>query len=277
MNAALLPFLLPDGEDIPDRPLENPGAAEKKLLFLPVWRKNTPVGITILAWFIEFASQTAILLALVWVLIKFQKLDQDDGFHFLKVLGVVALSGGPNLVPYFGHYISVTALLVGLKLVTRSPYTDVLFTTAISYALMFCANLFIIGALMGDLRPSARDAGTAGQAEVTPPQAQTIEPEPEPVAPTNPPAPPPAPPAASQVSVKPASAVAGHLVVKGLIRNGAKSVVTLDAGGKVYTLFLGDSLDLQTAGGTSRVRFDNLDADGVTLNIDGKPVKLPAH
>ncbi len=235
------------------------------------------MGITILAWFIEFASQTAILFALVWVMIKFQKLDQDDGFHFLKVLVVVALSGGLNLVPYVGHYISVTALLVGLKLVTRSPYTDVLFTASISYALMFCANLFIIGALMGDLWPSAREAGTAGQAEATPPQAQTIEPDHEPVTQTNPPAPPPAPPAAPQVAAKPAPAAAVHIVVKGLIRNGAKSVVTLEAGGKVYTLFLGDSLDLPTANGTSRVRFDNLDAAGVTLNIDGTPVKLPAH
>jgi hypothetical protein len=34
---------------------------------------------------------------------------------------------------------------------------------------------------------------------------------------------------------------------------------------------------MQTADGTSRVRFENLDEDWVTLNIDGKPVKLSAH
>ena len=54
-------------------------------------------------------------------------------------------------------------------------------------------------------------------------------------------------------------------------------MVTVDTGTKAYTLFLGDTLNMQTAEGTSRVRFENLDADWVTLNIDGKPMKLPAH
>ena len=116
-----------------------------------------------LAWFIKFAFQTAILFAVVLILIKFQKLDQNVKFNFLKLLAVVALASGLDTIPDSGHYLSVTALLLGVKIATGSPYADVLFTVGISYALMFAVNLIIIGSLMGDLRPSTRDAGNIGQ------------------------------------------------------------------------------------------------------------------
>ena len=230
------------------------------------------MNITILGWFIAFAIQTAILFALVWTLIKLQKLDQNDSYHFLKVLGVAALASGLNLVPYFGRYLSGLALLLGIKLVTRSPYTDVAFTVAISYAIMFLVKLFLIGALMGGLRPSLSDVGNPGQLEGAA-QELPAGSEPETVAKTNPPVPATAP----QVSAKPVPAGPDHLAIKGVTRNGAKSVVIIDAGKKTYTLFLGDSVNVETADGTKGVRFEALDADWVTLSIDGKPVKLPAH
>ena len=226
------------------------------------------MNINYLVWFIGFAFQTAILFAVVLILIKLQKLDQQVKFHFLKVLAVAALASGLDMIPYFGHYISVSALLVGIKFVTGSPYADVLFTVGISYAVMFAVNLFIIGSFMGDLRPSARDAGKPGQLEGAP-QEQTVETEPEKVAKTNPPA--------LRRSFQSGAGACHPLAIKGVSRNGAKSVVTVDTGTKAYTLFLGDTLNMQTAEGTSRVRFENLDADWVTLNIDGKPLKLSAH
>jgi len=230
------------------------------------------MNIDYLAWFIKFASQTVILLAVVWVLIKFQKLDQNMKFHFLKLLAVVALASGLDTIPYSGHYLSVTALLLGVKIVTGSPYADVLFTVGISYALMFAVNLFIIGSLMGDLRPSTRDAGNIGQWGNAP-QGQTVGT----VAKTNPPARAAVSNSAPQGLAKPAPAGVTRFTIKGISRNGAKSVVAIDTGTKAYTLFLGDTLNMQTADGTSRVRFENLDADWVTLNIDGKTVKLSAH
>ena len=239
---------------------------------MTVWLKNDPVNTNILFGSIAVAFQTVILFALIWTLIKLQKLNQNDGYHFLKILAVAALASGLNLIPYFGRYISALALLLGIKLVTRSPYVDVLFTVAISYALMFVVNLFIIGALMGNLRPSVRDAGEPGQLADTS-REPAIETKPETVAKTNPSA----PAAAPQRSAKPAPADAGPFAIKGITRNGAKSVVILDTGVKTYTLFLGDSVNMETAAGTKGVRFENLDADWVTLNIDGKPVKLTAH
>ena len=243
----------------------------------------------------EFASRTAILFAVVFILIKIKKLDQKLKFHFLKVLAVVALASGLDMIPDSGHYISVLVLLLGIKLATGASYTNLLFTVGFSYGLMFVANLFVISSLMGDLRPSARNAGKPAQPD-RPAWEQIIETEPDKVPKTNPPVPtvvsnppaptvvsnPPAPtvvsnPPAPTVVSNPAPAAVTRYTIKGVTRNGAKSVVTVDTGTKAYTLFLGDTLNMQTTDGTSRVRFENLDVDWVTLNIDGKPLKLWAH
>ena len=125
----------------------------------------------LLSRLIEFALQTAILLGLLWGMIKIQKLDQKFAYNFLWLLGSAALATGLDqiLQMTLGHFIGisfasyistpivVTVLLLCLKKVTHAPYVDVLFTVAISYALLFGVNLFILGSLMGDLRPSARN------------------------------------------------------------------------------------------------------------------------
>jgi hypothetical protein len=127
---------------------------------------------TLLPRFIEFALQTAILLGLLWGMIKIQKLDQKFEYNFLWLLGSAALATGLDQILqmtlghfigiYLASYIStpivVTVLLLCLKKVTQAPYVDVLFTVAISYALLFGVNLFILESLMGDLRPSARNS-----------------------------------------------------------------------------------------------------------------------
>ncbi len=265
--------------------VENPGTVGKRLLMLTVWWKNNPMNNHhIMAWFIKFPAQTVILFALVWIMIKIQKLDQNSEFHFLKLLGVVTLASVLDTLPHVGIELSGLALWMGVKYVTRSPTVDALFTAFISSALMFAVNLFILGSLMGDLRPSARHAAGPGRLEHAP-QMQTVKTESKTVAKTNLPAPAtpsiPAPAAASnpvsQVSAKPALVDASHFTIKGITRNGAKSMVIINTGTKTHTLFLGDSFDLQTAGGVSSVQFESLDEDWVTLNIDGNPVKLPAR
>jgi hypothetical protein len=120
---------------------------------------------------IKFAIQTAILLGLLWGMIKIQKLDQRFKYNFLWLLGSAALATGLDQILqmtlgrfvgiYFASYIStpivVAALLLCVKKVTQAPYVDVLFNVAISYVLLFGVNLFILDPLMGDLRPSARN------------------------------------------------------------------------------------------------------------------------
>jgi len=230
---------------------------------------------------VKFVPQTVILFALVWIMIKLQKLDQNFKFHFLKLLGVVTLASALDMIPHIGVELSGLALWLGIKYVTRSPVVDALFTAAISSALLFAVNMFVLGSLMGDLRPSAKPAGGPGRLEHT----QTVKTGPETISKTNPPAPPvtanPGPAAVSnpapQVSVKPALADASRFTIKGITRNGAKSVVIINTGTKTHTLFIGDSFNLQTATGVSIVQFENLDDDWVTLNVDGNPVRLPVR
>jgi hypothetical protein len=229
---------------------------------------------------IRFVPQTAILFALVWIMIKIQKLDQNFSFHFLKLLGVVALAGALDQVPYVGWEISGAVLWLGIKKVTRSHYVDAIFTAVISEALLFCVNLFILGALLGDLRPATGgSAGSGPSARALPAQTATVESNlpasrhldsaaaanPILAAVHNP---------VSTVAAESAQTNAILFTIKGITRHGAKSVVIIHAGTENHTLFLGDAFDLPTATGNSRVQFNNLDRDWVTLDIDGKQVKL---
>jgi len=309
---------------------------------------------------IKFAVQTAILFGLLWGMIKIQKLDQKFEYNFLWLLGSAALATGLDQILqmtlghfigiYFASYIStpivVTVLLLCLKKVTHAPYVDVLFTVAISYALLFGVNLFILESLMGDLRPSARnpdefEIATQQQElkkeyqtaiktnlpapKVNPPAtsapAKSIKPAEKAAPKTNPPAPSaptnsinpaqgaaamtnlPAPgvstnsvkpleeaapktnqPAkstptnsASQSPAKPVEVIAKYFAVKGVTRNAAKSAVTIQAGTKIYTIFLGETALTQTPDGPIPVRFKDLGEDWVVLEINGERALLPIH
>jgi hypothetical protein len=293
---------------------------------------------TLLPRFIEFVLQTAILLGLLWGMIKIQKLDQRFEYNFLGLLGSAALATGLDQILqatlghfigiYFASYIStpivVAVLLLCLKKVTHAPYVDVVFTVAISYALLFGVNLFILESLMGDLRPSARNSE---EFEIVT-QQQEIKKEYQTAIKTNLPAPkanPPAPsapansikpakgaaprtnlpaPSTSTNSVKPpeaaapktsqpaqstptnsgsrrpakpVEAIAKYFVIKGVTRNAAKSAVTIQAGTKIYTVFLGETALMQTPDGPIPVRFKDLGEDWVVLEINGEPAKFPIH
>ena len=174
----------------------------------------------LLSRLIEFALQTAILLGLLWGMIKIQKLDQRFEYNFLGLLGSAALATGLDQILqmtlghfigiYFASYLStpivVTVLLLCVKKVTQAPYVDVVFTVAISYALLFGVNLFILESLMGDLRPSAR---SPDEFEIVT-QQQEIKKEYQTAIKTNPPASKANPPAPSTPakSIKPAEKAA---------------------------------------------------------------------
>ncbi|MGB8370180.1 MAG: hypothetical protein ACLPYZ_09785 [Limisphaerales bacterium] len=265
---------------------------------------------------VEFALQTAILLGLLWGMIKIQKLDQKFEYNFLWLLGSAALATGLDQILqltlgrfigiYFASYIStpivVTVLLLCVKKVTHAPYIDVLFTVAISYALLFGVNLFILESLMGDLRSSVRNPDEFGI--VT--QQQEIKKEHQTAIKTNLPAPkanPPAPSApanpvkpaekaapktnqpaqstptnsASRSPAKPVEAMVKYFAIKGVTRNAAKSAVTIQSGAKIYTVFLGETALMQTPDGPIPVRFKDLGEDWVVLEINGEQALLPIH
>ena len=325
----------------------------KTLSFWPAPTKNNSMSGILLSRLIEFAVQTAILLGLLWGMIKIQKLDQRFAYSFLGLLGTAALTTGldQGLDMFLGHFIGIyfasfistpivcTVLLLCLKKVTQAPYVDVLFTAFISYALLFGVNLFILGSLMGDLRPSARNseefetvtqqqeikkeyqAASRTNLTVLSVPANSIKPSVKTAPKTNTPAPntptnsikpvkgavpmtnlpasststnlvkPPEaaasktnPPAQSAptnatppVPAKPIEVLIKHFFVKGVTENGAKSSVTIQCGTKIYTIFLGETALTQTPDGPIPVRFKNLAADWVDLEINGEPAKLPIH
>lgn len=241
----------------------------------------------ILILVIEFTIQTVFLLTALWIMIKLQKLN----YNFLGLLGAAVLASLLDMIPIVGHPLSVGALLLCIWKVTQSEYVDVAFTVFVGYALMFGMNLWLIGALMGDLRPSARsadedDTSTELPAEYHPATNQSSPPMPAPatnmtagkfaagqnsgtnMASTN---------VVKPAPLTPAEAIAKDISLKGLSRNSTNSSLVLNTGVKTYTLLLGESRLLDTRTGNSPVRFEELGEDWVVLNIDGEPVRLSLH
>jgi len=241
----------------------------------------------ILILVIEFTIQTVFLLSALWIMIKLQKLN----YNFLGLLGAAVLASLLDMIPFVGHPLSVGALLLCIWKITQSEYVDVAFTVFVGYALMFGMNLWLIGALMGDLRPSARsaddnDADTELPAEYQPATNQSSPPMPAPatnmtagtfaagqnsgtnIASTN---------VAKPAPLTPAEAIVKDITLKGLSRNSTNSSLVLNTGVKTYTLLLGELRSVQTRKGTVAVRFEDLGDDWVMLNIASEPVKLSLH
>jgi hypothetical protein len=203
-------------------------------------------------------------------MIKLQKLN----YHFLGLLGAAALASAIKLVPlpfHIADLISCTVLLLCIAKVTCAEYVDVKFTVVVGYALMFAVNLFLLGSLLGDLRPSAREAGNHRIREEMEHKDDTAGAS-SAAAATNP-----TPLAVKPQAVKSPEAALPPLSVKSLIRNGARSCVTLQSEKDSRTIFLGDSELVQTPIGPLNVRFDGLTDQFVLLSVGEQQVKLAAR
>ena len=99
---------------------------------------------------------------LLWGMLRVQKLN----YNLLGLFGSSLLATLVALIPVAGSYLSYAVLIICLWKCTGADIApDITFTVGISGALMFCVNLFVIGALMGRLRPDlASDHGKGGSA-----------------------------------------------------------------------------------------------------------------
>jgi hypothetical protein len=226
---------------------------------------------------IGFAARTVLLLAALWIMIKVQKLN----YHFLGLLGAAALASAIKLIPlpfHIADIISCAVLLLCIAKVTGAEFVDVKFTVFVGYAVMFAINLLLLGSLMGDLRPSAREAQNHSLKEETdgeddtPTTNQAVATGQAAAANTNR-----APLDVKSETVKLPEATLPKLSVKSLIRNGAKSCVTLQSENDTRVLFLGDSELVKTATGPVKVRFDGLTDQSVLLTVGEQQVKLAAR
>ncbi len=224
-------------------------------------------------FFIEVVIQTVFLALALWIMILLQKLN----YQLLGLLGTAALVStiDRGLDLFLGHYLGTyettsisTPFVLGvlyfcLKKVTMADRTDIYFTVGIAYALVLCMNLWLLGALLGDLRPSARFSESANTAALSMETNDT----PSAASGTNPPA------QSAAIPAMPDS----PFVINGLTRNGDNSTVTVHNGKKTQTIFLGEAVTFQTADGPASVRFKQLNDDSVVLTVNGVDMKLPVH
>ena len=241
----------------------------------------------ILAYAVGWMAQTVILFVALWIMVTLQKLE----YTVLALLGTAAL--GLDMIPYAGHYIAVPVLYICIARVTRADlFPDAVFTVVVAYALMFCANLFLIGSLMGDLRPSVRYAEPT-EASATNREATALEAGTNSLSPTNPVAasapktnavPVPhtnnatlAKPKAAMVTnaAKPLENFATTFSVKGISQGPRSSLASISTGVKTYTISVGETMSMETAKKKVEVRCEAVNEDSVVLDIAGQRVTLP--
>ena len=209
-----------------------------------------------------FLIQGTILLALLWIMIKVQRLN----YTFLGLLGSTVLASGLDMIPYAGHFLAVPALYFCIWKVTGSPiFTDAAITVVISYALMFCLNFFVVGAFKSYLRSAHHPSDIKDSPQIEASKSNRVSEAHNPALPaiTN---------LVQTIDEKQAAEIAGKFVIKGVTRNGDKSTVTIQSVKKVYVISLNQSVSVQTDDGPVSVSLTELNKDWVILKIKGTQV-----
>jgi len=221
----------------------------------------------------------------LWVLVKIQELE----WNFLGLLGSAAVGSGLDMIPFVGHYLAVIALWLCLMKATNGDlFPDITLTVAVGYALVFCMNLFVLGSLLGNLRPSHK------QAPLAPPEKEAVavnEPEPDKPLDKPPGKPPevkeptpvvaarapdtlPAPQPSSPPAAKSAREIIRNFSVQGIIEGIDKPVGTINSGLKIYALVAGETRSMETKDGRIVVRFDGVRDHQAVLTISGEQIAL---
>jgi hypothetical protein len=233
------------------------------------------------------------------IMIKIQKLQ----YSFVGVLICAAIGSGLELIPYAGHYIAVAFLYGSIAKVTGADmYPDAVFTVAVSYALMFCMNLFVIGMLIGNLglaryEPMESDfADEDAEEEVVATNKTAVASSPAPAAREKTPAPAKAtnvakvtapakvqPKAAAEKTAsaktkeraeRTAQDIAAKFSLKGISKSANQSIAMIHTGVKSYSILLGQTLTMRTATGDFAVTCDEMGNEAVILSIAGEQIEL---
>jgi len=234
--------------------------------------------IEVLSYAVEFIVEAACLMAALWVMIKVQKLN----YSFLGLLVSAALGAALDMIPYFGHYLAVPVLFFSLYRVTRAEmFPDVAFTVVVAYALTFCMNLFLLGAFIGDLRPSAREepeeittpamSGADQTAELPSApsnQVAVVQSNPVPVVSQKA-----AVPIKAATTAKLSEATLKSIKLKGL-NSGARPSAILSDGKRTFTLNVGESRSLTTADGLVTVKLERVTSDRAAISLNGEQLTL---
>jgi hypothetical protein len=222
---------------------------------MPEWNPQT----------VEYALVAAGLLAswlvytvLLWLMIKIQRLN----CHFWALLGSSALAVGLNQVPVVGAYVSVVVLLFCLWKATGAALVpDVVFTVVIAGALMFCVNLWVLGAAMGRLRPTLEAAVLAADAEM-PANQQTNQPADHPARPKS---------SKSARAVPPKREYDNlGLSVRGILLHVKKPTAMISWANGNFQLSPGENCSLETRDGLALISCQRITEKTVTLLLGEK-------
>lgn len=211
---------------------------------------------------------------LLWGMIRIQKLNYNLPGLFASSLLAIVVSN----LPFVGSYLSYAVLVICLWKCTGADIApDVLFTVGISGALMFCFNLFVIGALMGDIKPdlsaNARDdwsiaafpdtdSGDADEMEESDGEAEgELSP----------------PTAVSNSTAKPpTSSVSTVLRLKGVTLNSLRPSAMVFDGARVHTIFAGSDFSTDVGNGRVRYHCEQISKNGVVISGgDSERLVLP--
>jgi hypothetical protein len=205
----------------------------------------------IIYYSIAFLFHSALLMGVLWVMIKLQGFN----YNFLGLLGSSAAAGALDMIPFVGHAFAVITLYICITKMTRaSMFPDAAFTVAVGYALMFAVKIFAFTALMGDLRP----------ASVYPSEHPEDQPSVLAQAETNDTS------LTQVVATNAATEFVQKLSISGVTQNGTRSTVTIQCAHKSYLVFLGDTALLPNDGKLVPVKLEKVENKKLTFSINGE-------
>ena len=208
---------------------------------------------------------------LLWGMIKIQKLN----YNTLGLFGSSLAATLVAFIPYVGSYLSYAVLIFCLWKCTGAEIApDIIFTVGIAGALMFCVNLFVIGALMGDVRSdlsaAAREDFDSTEMADTDTEEESDEEEP--------PTPEPAivkPTVTAQPKLPTVKANTTSLVLKGLTFNASRPFVMISDGTRVHTISSGESFTATLPQGRTKFSCEEITKTSVMLKSQaGELVRL---
>ena len=228
-----------------------------------------------LSYLIEFGVQAVFMSAALWVMIKIQHLN----YNFLGLVICGALASAIDIIPHFGHYLAVPTLYVCVARMTRADiFPDAVFTVVIAYALTFCMNLFLLSAVIGDLRPSAQEQSSEPVASAAPEMhkedAFDAVPTDTPMFLKSNAAPIVATTETKSKVVSKHEATLASISLKGLNLGSARPSAVLSDGKRTFTLDVGESRSLATPDGPVLVKCERVGEHTAYLTLNGEPVKL---
>ena len=239
---------------------------------------------------------------LLYAMIRVQKLN----CHVLGLFGSSLLGTVISYLPVVGPYAAWAVLVLCLWKCTGAEIVpDVFFTVTIASALMFCVNLFVIGALMGDLRVNARtlpieqyaegwegddlegeemtNADEDVKAEGVRPLSLAAAPRQDVSASATNSAPPqsataPDAPGAEAIVYRDAGSLPTKLTLKGVTLSGTEKLAMISSGKQIHTIGIGEAFSIPAPRGMMKLVCEEITQTAVILALDkGEKVKLPFY